>query len=85
MKNSVVVIGMGEMGSVFARGFLRAGYPVIPLTRDMDMKTESQAIDNPELVVVAVGEADLHAVLEQLPEAWSDRLLLMQNELLPDD
>ncbi len=28
MKKTVVVVGLGELGSVFARGFLRLGHPV---------------------------------------------------------
>ena len=37
MKQSVVVIGMGEMGGVFARGFLKSGHPVIPINRGDDI------------------------------------------------
>ena len=85
MKNPVVVVGMGEMGGVFARGFLRAGYPVYPVVRGMVMEVEAQKISEPELVVIAVAEADLHPVLEQVPEVWRDRLVLLQNELLPND
>ncbi len=33
MHKPVVIVGLGEMGSVFARGFLRAGYPVVPVVR----------------------------------------------------
>ena len=39
----------------------------------------------PKLVLIAVAEADLHSVLEQVPAAWRDRLVLLQNELLPND
>ena len=85
MKESVVVVGMGEMGSVFARGFLRAGYPVFPVVRNMDMASVADEIEVPELVLIAVAEADLHSVLQQVPAAWSDRLVLLQNELLPND
>lgn len=85
MKNKVIVVGMGEMGSVFARGFLRAGYPVYPVVRDMDMASVADEVAKPELVLIAVAEADLHSVLQQVPAAWSDRLVLLQNELLPGD
>lgn len=30
MNKAVVIIGIGELGRVFARGFLRLGYPVYP-------------------------------------------------------
>lgn len=85
MKQPVVVIGMGEMGSVFARGFLRAGHPVFPVTRDMEMNSVAIEVETPELAVVAVAEGDLHAVLTQVPDVWRDRLVLLQNELLPHD
>lgn len=37
MKPPVVVIGIGEMGGVFARGYLKNGHPVYPVTRGSDM------------------------------------------------
>ena len=85
MKSPIVVIGIGEMGSVFARGFLRTGHPVYPVTRDTDLAAIAQRLPSPELVLVAVAENTLHAVLEQVPAAWHSRLALLQNELLPGD
>jgi hypothetical protein len=83
MKKNVIVIGMGEMGSVFARGCLKLGYTVTPITR-------KQAIEDyldlePEAVFITVGEADLHSVLSQIPEKWKIISVLIQNELLPRD
>jgi ketopantoate reductase len=85
MKTPVVVIGIGEMGSVFARGLLRTGYPVYPLARGEDLAEAAGELPDPELVLVAVAENDLHGVLEQLPSAWRSRIALLQNELLPRD
>ena len=85
MESPIVVIGIGEMGSVFARGFLRTGHPVYPVTRDTDLAATAKRLPSPELVLVAVAENTLHAVLEQIPAAWRSRLALLQNELLPDD
>jgi ketopantoate reductase len=85
MRNPVVVVGMGEMGGVFARGFLRAGYPVYPVVRGKEMAEVAGKMVTPELVIIAVAEADLDSVLGQVPEAWRDRLVLLQNELLPND
>jgi hypothetical protein len=85
MNRSVVVVGLGEMGSVFARGFLRSGYTVHPVTRDMEMQAVADELPEPELVLIAVGEADLHEQLMKVPETWKDRLVLLQNELLPRD
>jgi len=85
MKSPVILIGIGEMGSVFARGLLRSGHPVYPVTRDKDLTEAAKQLPSPELVVVAVAENDLHAVLEKIPPAWQKRLCLLQNELLPGD
>ena len=85
MEAPVILIGIGEMGSVFARGFLRNGHPVYPVTRQTDLAEAAQQLPSPELVLVAVAENDLHAVLEQIPAAWSGRIALLQNELLPGD
>jgi ketopantoate reductase len=85
MKSPIVVIGIGEMGSVFARGFLRTGHPVYPVTRDTDLAAVAKLLPSPELVLLAVAENTLHTVLEQMPAAWHSRLALLQNELLPGD
>jgi ketopantoate reductase len=85
MKKPVIVVGIGEIGSVFARGFLRCGYPVVPVTRSMNMTDVSAETPGPELVVIAVGESDLHETLSAVPETWKDKLVLIQNELLPND
>jgi len=85
MKNPVVFIGIGEMGGEFARGILRLGHPVIPVTRDMDIQEVAKAYPEPQLVLVSVAENDLHPALEKLPSQWHDRLGLLQNELLPRD
>ncbi|GAB6041676.1 ketopantoate reductase family protein [Endothiovibrio diazotrophicus] len=85
MKEPVVLIGVGEMGGVFARGLLRAGWPVVPVTRDMEMAAVAAEVPEPAMVLLAVAEKDLHPALEALPEAWRSWLALLQNELLPRD
>lgn len=85
MKNPIVIIGLGEMGSVFAHGFLRLGHPIYPVTRDLTLDDAAAACPAPEMVLVAVAEADLQPILEQIPSDWTDRLCLLQNELLPRD
>lgn len=85
MNKSVVVVGLGEMGSVFARGFLRSGYTVHPVIRGVEMQAVAEDVPQPELVLIAVGEADLNEQLMKVPDAWKDRLVLLQNELLPGD
>ena len=85
MKQTIVIIGMGEMGGVFARGFLRSGYPVYPITRNMNLPDALAQIPDPVLVLVAVAEKDLPDILAAMPENWRERLALLQNELLPAD
>jgi len=85
MKEPIVIIGIGELASVFSTGFLRCGYPVYPITRGMDLVQECQQIPSPELVLVTVQENELHSVLEQLPKRWRHKVGLVQNELLPRD
>ena len=85
MKDPVVLLGIGEMGGVFARGILRVGHPVIPVTRNSNIQEVAEAYPQPQLVLVSVAEDDLHATLAQLPASWHDRVGLLQNELLPRD
>lgn len=85
MDKPVIVMGMGEMGGVFARGFLRLGRPVYPALRQTRLADLAATVPDPELVLVATGEADLEQALGGLPQVWRDRTALLQNELLPQD
>ena len=84
-KEPVIVIGLGEMGSVFARAILKSGYPVYPVARDTDLEKLSKTIPNPEMVLVAVGEKDLQDTLTTIPSSWNNCVAMLQNELLPRD
>jgi len=83
MKEPIVIIGIGELATVFARGFLRSGYPVYPITRAMSLTQECEKIPSPKLVLLTVQENKLGSLLEQLPKPWRDRVGLVQNELIP--
>ncbi len=85
MKEPVVIIGIGEMGSVFARGILRLGHPVYPAGRKTDLDAMASELPDPAMVLLAVAENDLHPALEKLPGQWRSKLALLQNELLPRD
>lgn len=85
MNDPVIVVGIGQMGGVFTRGLLRLGHPVFPVTRNTDMDKIARAVPDPRLVLVSVGEDDLHPTLERLPADWKNHLGLLQNELLPGD
>ena len=82
-KAPIVIIGIGELGGEFARGFLRCGHPVYPITRQQDLTVEQNRIPSPLLVLITVRENQLDALLKRLPEPWRDKVGLVQNELLP--
>lgn len=83
--SEAIIIGLGQLGRIFAGGLLRIGCTVIPVNRCDDMAARAQRHTTPELVLVAVAENDLHTVLADLPENWKSRVALIQNELLPRD
>lgn len=83
MNQPAVIFGIGELGGVFARAFLRRGYPVYPVTRGLNPADLADTIPDPLLVLVAVAEKDLPDVLKNLPLQWRDKIGLLQNELLP--
>jgi hypothetical protein len=85
MEKPVVIVGVGQMGGVFARGFLRTGHPVNPVLHDMSMQVISEEVKQPALVLVAVTKRDLGGVLEEMPPVWRGQIGLLQNELLPSD
>lgn len=78
-----VLIGVGEMGGVFAKALLRSGRTVVPVGRSTDQRALAELIPRPDLVLVTVGESDLDATLADLPDVWRGRVGLLQNELLP--
>ena len=85
MNQPVVIIGIGELGGVFAKAFLHAGYPVYPVTREMDINEAAKKMSNPLLVLVAVAENDFASVMQSIPAPWRNCVGLLQNELLPRD
>lgn len=85
MNQPIVIIGIGELGGVFAKAFLHAGYPVYPVTRGMDIAQAASQTPDPQLVLVAVAEKDFASVMGTIPAPWRSRIGLLQNELLPGD
>lgn len=85
MEQPVVIIGLGQIGGVFARGFLKIGHPVHPVLRGMSIQTISNELADPALVMVAVAKPDLEPVLQEIPGLWKGQVGLLQNELLPRD
>ena len=85
MKKPVVIIGIGELAGVFAKAFLRSGYAIYPIIRTMKIGEEAAHQPDPQLVLVAVAEKDFQEVMRTIPEPWRNKLVLIQNELLPRD
>jgi len=85
MNQPIVIIGIGELGGVFAKAFLHAGYPVYPVTRQMAIDQAAKTMPDPQLVLVAVAEKDFASVMQTLPVPWRNCIGLLQNELLPGD
>jgi ketopantoate reductase len=83
MSDTAIVIGVGELGGLFAQGLLRAGHSVVPIRRGDDLAKTAQRVPSPSVVLVAVGEDDLAPVLSALPAAWRPHVALLQNELVP--
>ena len=84
MHPPVAIVGIGELGGVFARAFLHAGHPVYPVTRDMPLNETLDRIPTPALTLIAVGEKDLPGVLREMAPDQRTSVGLLQNELLPD-
>jgi len=82
-KKPIVIVGIGQMGGVFARGFLCAGYPVYPVTSKMTMEESAETFPEPFFVLLAVPENTLSKTLKAVPAKWQGKLGLLQNELLP--
>jgi hypothetical protein len=80
-----IVIGLGELGKSFATGLLMQGVPVIPILREHNLAEMAKTYSTPNSVWVCVAEKDLHPLLAAMPFAWQDKLVLIQNELLPHD
>ena len=85
MTKPIVIIGIGELGGVFAKAFLHAGYPVYPVTRGMDIDQAAIQTPDPQLALVAVAEKDFRTVMATIPAPWRSCVGLLQNELLPGD
>ena len=85
MRQPIAIIGVGEVGEVFACGFLKLGHPVYPILRGASLSEASRSVQDPVLVIAAVGEDDLAPVLQAMPQGWRSRLAVLQNEVLPRD
>lgn len=79
----LVLVGVGQLGTLFGQGALLAGRRVTPLRRDSDVERclDDVAPDSP--VLVTTGEKDLEGALARLPKERWPHVVLVQNELFP--
>ena len=61
-RESVVIIGMGQLGGLLAHGLMRLGYSIYPVLRGDDLATAQEDCPNTKLVLVSVGEDVLDEV-----------------------
>lgn len=81
VSTDVVVVGMGQLGRLFAQAFLQNGRTVIPVIRGQALAARLH--HDVRLVLFAVGEDSANEVLRDLPDSYLDRVVLLQNELRP--
>lgn len=82
---NAIVVGMGELGGVFAVALLRRGFTVTPVLRNTPIDVVTDGHLEPELCVITVGEDALPAVLDGGLRKYSDCWVLVQNELRPSE
>ncbi len=80
---NIVTVGMGQLGAQLSLGLLKCGHSVTPVLRGDDLSATCAAAE-PDVVLVATGEDDLDSVLEKLPTRLRDHVILIQNELRPN-
>lgn len=82
---SAIIVGMGELGSVFALALLRRGVTIVPVLRSTPPEALVAERREPGLCVITVGEEALGGVLDGGLRRYSDRWVLVQNELRPSE
>lgn len=85
VPKDLVVVGIGQLGTLFGEAALGIGRRVTPLRRDSDVERCLDDVPAGCPVLVATGEADLEHAVQRLPEAYRCDLILVQNELFPGD
>ncbi len=82
---SALVVGMGELGGVFALALLRRGIGVVPVLHGTSTESVLEQCPTPMLCIVSVGEEALPGVLDSGLRRYADRWVLVQNELRPSE
>ncbi|MFZ9889067.1 MAG: hypothetical protein ACO3JL_16340 [Myxococcota bacterium] len=85
VAQDLIVVGIGQLGTLFGEAALGIGRRVTPLRRDSDVERCLDDVPAGCPVLMATGEADLERAVQRLPAAYRDDLILVQNELFPVD
>lgn len=85
LGETALIVGMGELGGVFALAMLRRGIAVVPVLRATPAARVLEREENPTICVVTVGEEALAGVLDGWLQKYADRMVLVQNELRPSE
>jgi hypothetical protein len=75
--------GVGELGRFLGGAALRANMRVTPITRATQPENAFSQLPSDTPLLIAVGEAELDAVLARVPEGRKGAVILLQNELFP--
>ena len=70
MQPPVALIGLGEMGGVFARGFPRTGHPGYRLIRGMDPGQAASAMPDPQAALTGT-DPDRDGLIQAMVSAFS--------------
>ena len=81
MKAPIVIVGMGQLGSLFAEALLKQGHTVVPVLRGGNI--EEVCTTEPAAIILAVGEDELESVWGAVPSRYRHRSVVLQNELRP--
>jgi hypothetical protein len=81
--DEMIVLGVGELGRLFAGAALAEGLHVTPITRGVTPAHVLAGRPPHVPILVAVGEDALERALDSLPAARRDDAVLVQNELWP--
>lgn len=85
VPKDLIVVGIGQLGTLFGEAALGIGRRVTPLRRDSDVERCLDDVPAGSPVLLATGEADLEQAVQRLPEAYRGDIILVQNELFPGD
>lgn len=77
------IIGVGQLGQLYAAGALRLGMRVTPLLRGQDRAAFYEALPPGTPLLLSLPEDALASEVQAVPSTRRDDVILVQNELFP--